>query len=104
PGGSSGMQVGLNTGSGFAAPVAWNGAIDGACSDDTTVGLANIDWAHARICSGNTGDGASAYFTIVIGPLCASGCFVILNPGADSDQAMSRDESMLRDVNGDGYI
>ncbi|HST46484.1 SpvB/TcaC N-terminal domain-containing protein [Jatrophihabitans sp.] len=104
PGGSSGMQVALNTGDGFAVPVAWNGAIDGACSDDTSVGLANIDWGHARLCSGNTGYGAGAYFTIGIGPLCGTGCFVILNPGADSSQSMSRDEASLRDIDGDGYL
>jgi len=103
PGGSSGMQVGLNTGNGFAAPVAWNGAIDGACHDDTSVGLANIDWDHARLCTGNTGYGAGAYFTVGIGPLCASGCFVIINPGADTDQTMARDEASLRDIDGDGY-
>jgi len=103
PGGSSGMQVGLNTGNGFTAPVAWNGAIDGACSDDTSVGLANIDWNHARLCSGTTGYGAGAYFTIGIGPLCGTGCFVILNPGADTDQTMARDEASLRDIDGDGY-
>jgi RHS repeat-associated protein len=102
PGGSSGMQVGLNTGSGFAAPVAWSGAIDGACHDDTSVGLANIDWDHARLCSGNTGYGAGAYFTIGIGPLCLNGCFLIINPGADTDQSMSRDEASLRDIDGDG--
>ena len=97
------MQVGLNTGNGFAAPVAWAGAIDGACADDTSVGLAGLDWAHARLCSGSTGYGAGAYFTIGVGPLCASGCYVILNPGADSDQSMARDEASLRDLDGDGY-
>ncbi|HEX8095833.1 SpvB/TcaC N-terminal domain-containing protein, partial [Jatrophihabitans sp.] len=102
PGGSSGMQVGLNTGNGFAAPVAWAGAIDGACADDTSVGLAGLDWGHARLCSGSTGYGAGAYFTIGI-PLCGASCFVILNPGADSEQSMARDEASLRDVDGDGY-
>ena len=103
PGGSGGMQVGLNTGNGFAAPVAWGGAIDGACADDTSVGLAGLDWDHARLCSGSTGYGAGAYFTIGVGPLCATGCYVILNPGADSDQSMARDEASLRDLDGDGY-
>jgi RHS repeat-associated protein len=103
PGGSGGMQVGLNTGNGFAAPVAWSGAIDGACHDDTSVGLANIDWDHARLCSGTTGLGGGAYFTVGIGPLCATGCYLILNPGADTDQTMARDEASLRDINGDGY-
>jgi len=102
PGGSGGMQVGLNTGDGFAAPVDWTGAIDGGCHDDTSVGLANIDWDHARLCSGTTGLGAGAYFTIGI-PLCAAACYLILNPGADSDQSMARDEASLRDIDGDGY-
>ncbi|HET8640889.1 MAG TPA: toxin TcdB middle/N-terminal domain-containing protein, partial [Pseudonocardiaceae bacterium] len=103
PGGSGGMRVGLNTGTGFAAPVSWSGALDGACRDDTSVGLAGIDWDHARICSGNTGYGAGAYFTVGIGPMCGTGCFVILNPGADTEQTMSRDEAVLRDIDGDGY-
>lgn len=103
PGGSSGMQIGLNTGNGFAAPVAWNGAINGACHDDTSVGLAGIDWDHARLCSGSTELGGGAYFTVAIGPLCALACYLILNPGADADQSMSRDEASLRDVDGDGY-
>jgi RHS repeat-associated protein len=103
PGGSSGMQVGLNTGNGFAAPVAWSGAIDGACKDDTSVGLANLDWDHARLCSGSTGYGGGAYFTIAVGPLCGKACYVILNPGADTDQSMARDEASLRDLDGDGY-
>lgn len=101
-GGSSGMQVGLNTGNGFAAPVAWNGAIDGGCHDGTSVGLANIDWDHARLCSGTTSYGAGAYFTVTI-PLCGPGCYLIINPGADTEQSMARDEASLRDIDGDGY-
>ena len=104
-GGDDGMRVGLNTGTGFAAPVAWNGAIGGACHDDTSVGLAGIDWDHARLCSGSTGLGGGAYFTIGIGPLCLPTplCFIIINPGADASQTMSRDEATLRDIDGDGY-
>ena len=30
-------------------------------------------------------------------------CFLIINPGADGDQSMARDEASLRDVDGDGY-
>ncbi|HEY0167755.1 MAG TPA: SpvB/TcaC N-terminal domain-containing protein [Jatrophihabitans sp.] len=101
PGGSSGMQVGLNTGNGFAAPIAWSGALNGACKDDTSVGQADLDWEHARLCSGSTGLGAGAYFTVGI-PLCGAQCFLILNPGADTDQSMARDEASLRDLDGDG--
>ena len=103
PGGSGGMRVGLNTGNGFAAPVDWAGALNGACKDDTSVGLADLDWDNARLCSGSTSLGAGAYFTIGIGPLCGPGCYVILNPGADGDQSMARDEASLRDLDGDGY-
>ncbi|HEX8081624.1 MAG TPA: SpvB/TcaC N-terminal domain-containing protein [Jatrophihabitans sp.] len=102
PGGSGGMQVGLNTGNGFTAPVAWAGALNGACADDTSVGQADLDWDHARLCSGSTGLGAGAYFTVGF-PLCGAQCFLILNPGADTDQSMARDEASLRDVDGDGY-
>ncbi|WP_181019438.1 SpvB/TcaC N-terminal domain-containing protein [Nonomuraea typhae] len=103
--GGDGMRVGFNTGNGFAAPVPWQGALNGVCEDDTSVGLAGIDWDKARICSGNTGLGAGAYFTIGIGPLCwpTPLCYIIINPGADGSQNMSRDEAGLRDVDGDGY-
>jgi RHS repeat-associated protein len=104
PGGGSGLRVGFNTGNGFAAPVAWSGAQTGICKDDTTVGLAGIDWNNARVCTGDTGLGGGAYFTIGIGPLCTAGCYVITNPGLDGDQSMSRDEGVLRDVDGDGYL
>ncbi len=102
PGGGGGIQVGFNTGSGFASPVAWNGALNGVCRDSTSIGLAGIDWDNARMCSGNTGLGAGAYFTIGI-PLCFLACYLIINPGADGAQTMSRDEATLRDVDGDGY-
>jgi RHS repeat-associated protein len=101
PGGAGGVQVAFNTGNGFAAPVAWNGALEGVCRDSTSLGLAGIDWDHARVCSGNTGLGAGAYFTIGI-PLCVAACYLIINPGADGSQNMSRDEATLRDIDGDG--
>ena len=97
----SGMEVAFNTGTGFATPVPWPGAPDGACADNTSVGLAGIDWNTARICNGDTTLGAGAYFTVGI-PLCVAACYVILNPGADSSQTMGREEGMLRDVNGSG--
>jgi len=97
----SGLQVAFNTGTGFAPPVPWPGAPDGACADNTSVGLAGIDWNTTRICNGDTSLGAGAYFTVGI-PLCFLACYVILNPGVDSSQTMGREEGMLRDVNGSG--
>jgi RHS repeat-associated protein len=106
PSGAGGMQVAFNTGNGFAPPVAWNGALDGMCRDSTSIGLAGIDWDHTRLCAGNTDFGAGVYFTIGIGPLCFPTplCYIIINPGADGSQNMSRDEATLRDVDGDGYV
>jgi RHS repeat-associated protein len=97
----SGLQVAFNTGTGFAPPVPWPGAPDGACADNTSAGLAGIDWNTARICNGDTSLGAGVYFTVGI-PLCLAACYVILNPGVDSSQTMGREEGMLRDVNGSG--
>jgi RHS repeat-associated protein len=97
----SGMQVAFNTGAGFAPPVPWPGAPNGACADNTSVGLAGIDWNTARICNGDTSLGAGAYFTVGI-PLCIAACYVILNPGVDSSQTMGREEGVLRDVTGSG--
>jgi RHS repeat-associated protein len=102
--GGNGLQVGFNTGNGFADPVPWGGAQNGVCRDNTSLGLAGIDWDRARICSGTTGLGAGLYFTIGIGPLCLVGCYLILNPGADGSQDMSREEAGLRDVDGDGNL
>ena len=77
-------------------------ATDGACADNTSVGLSGIDWSTARICNGDTSLGAGACFTVGIGPLCVAACYVILNPGADSSQTMGREEGTLRDVDGSG--
>lgn len=98
----SGMEVAFNTGTGFAPPVPWPGAPAGGCADNTSVGLAGIDWNSQRLCNGNTSLGAGAYFTVGIGPLCFGGCYIILNPGADGSQSMSRTEATLRDVSGTG--
>jgi RHS repeat-associated protein len=98
----SGMEVAFNTGTGFAPPVPWPGAPNGACADNTSVGLAGIDWNSQRLCNGDTSLGAGAYFTVGIGPLCFGGCYIILNPGADGSQSMAREEAVLRDVSGTG--
>ncbi|MET0493764.1 MAG: SpvB/TcaC N-terminal domain-containing protein [Actinoplanes sp.] len=102
PGGAQ-LRVGFNTGNGFAADVAWGGALSGVCDDDTRLGVSGIDWDTARMCSGSTGLGGGAYFTIPIGPLCLLACYIIINPGADTSQGMAREEATLRDVDGDGY-
>ena len=52
------VLVAFNTGTGFASPVPWPGAPDGACADSTSVGLAGIDWNTARLCNGDTSQGA----------------------------------------------
>ncbi len=99
---SGGMRVAFNLGTGFAAPVAWPGAPNGACHDSTSVGLAGIDWDTARLCNGETSLGAGVYFTVGIGPLCLAACYIIINPGADGSQSMAREEAVLRDVDGNG--
>ncbi|MEV6815219.1 SpvB/TcaC N-terminal domain-containing protein, partial [Micromonospora sp. NPDC051296] len=98
-----GLRVGFNTGNGFAPPVPWGGALGGACRDSTSVGLAGIDWDDVRICAGNTGLGGGAYFTFGI-PLCVLACYLVINPGADVNQSMSREEAAFRDIDGDGYV
>jgi RHS repeat-associated protein len=100
-----GLRVAFNTGNGFAQGVAWGGALDQVCRDNTSVGAAGIDWDKVRVCAGNTGLGGGAYFTIGIGPLCwpTPLCYVIINPGGDYSENMARQEATLRDVDGDGY-
>ena len=84
PNGSS-LRVAFNTGNGFAPETDWDGAL--------TKGIAT---------SGNIGLGGGAYFTFPI-PLCVMACYIILNPGADYSRNMARQETALRDVDGDGY-
>ena len=81
------LFVGINKGNGFAADVDWGGA--------SVLGLTS---------SANIGVGAGVYFTIGIGPLCLAGCYLIVNPGVDGSSSMSRQETMLVDVDGDGYL
>jgi RHS repeat-associated protein len=110
------LRVAFNTGNGFAPEVDWRGAPSGSgiCRDDDIslparevldkLGIEKIDWDHARICDGNTGLGGGVYFTIGIGPLCLAGCYIIINPGADYNHNMARQEAVLRDADGDGYV
>ncbi len=81
--GSGTMLVGINTGSGFAPPVAFHGSLSGINSD------------------ANTSLGAGAYFTF--GFCFVFGC-VVFNPGADTSTGIGRTEMALRDVNGDGVV
>ena len=79
------IYVGFNTGAGFAAPVLWNGSLD------------------HRINSGlNASFAAGVSYSYPIGPLCIVECFIIINPEVNGGISMSREESMLRDVKGDG--
>ncbi|WP_159074406.1 SpvB/TcaC N-terminal domain-containing protein [Streptomyces dioscori] len=78
------IRVALNTGSGFAAPVPFNGSLDGINED-----------SNARL-------GGGAYFTVSFCALFVTGC-VITNPGANVSTGASRAEQMLRDIDGDGF-
>jgi RHS repeat-associated protein len=89
----SSLKVAFNTGNGFARLPGggleladWTGALD--------AGVAK---------TANTSLGAGVYFTIGIGPLCLAGCYLIVNPGADFARSLSRTETVIRDVDGDGY-
>jgi len=79
------LQVGINTGAGFAPLVAWNG-------------VPTNDVTH----SSNLSVGGGVYFTIGI-PLCFAACYLIINPGAEFSTAMNRQEIALRDIDGDGF-
>lgn len=80
------IQVGINTGAGFAPPVPWQGVPSNDITQSATVSV-----------------GGGAYFTISI-PLCPTlTCWLIINPGANFNASMDRQEIALRDVNGDGF-
>lgn len=79
------LQVGINTGAGFAPAVPWRGVPD----NDITR-------------SANVSVGGGAYFTIGI-PLCLAACYLIINPGVDFNVSMDRPEVALRDIDGDGF-
>ena len=81
--GSGPLIVSINTGSGFAPPVPFNGSLSGVNSD-----------ANASL-------GAGAYFTF--GFCFVFGC-IVFNPGADATTGIGRTELALRDMNGDGYV
>lgn len=66
-----------------------------------------MDWSGALTDKVGANDTFSlaggVYFTIGIGPLCLAGCYVIINPGADVSQTVSRPQASIRDANGDGF-
>ncbi|WP_369034861.1 SpvB/TcaC N-terminal domain-containing protein [Streptomyces adonidis] len=77
------IRVALNTGSGFADPVPFNGSLNGINED-----------SNARL-------GGGAYFTVAFCPLFIVFC-IIVNPGVNVSTGASRAEQMLRDIDGDG--
>ncbi|HEY0603173.1 MAG TPA: SpvB/TcaC N-terminal domain-containing protein, partial [Herpetosiphonaceae bacterium] len=79
------IRVALNTGNGFAPETLWSGTLSDDISTTSSVGF-----------------GGGLYFTVGV-PLCVKACYLIINPGADYNQTMARQETMFRDVNGDGY-
>ncbi|WP_051367030.1 SpvB/TcaC N-terminal domain-containing protein [Hamadaea tsunoensis] len=76
------IMVGINTGNGFDAPVAFHGSLSGLTRDQ------------------NASASAGAYFTFGI---CFIVVCVVINPGASASLGASRTEQALRDVNGDGF-
>jgi RHS repeat-associated protein len=92
-GAGEGLLVAFNSGSGFEPSVPWQGG-----------GLDTIT-EHAVTQSSNTTKGGGGYVTIPIGPLCLPSptCYIINNFGGDAGTGLSRQESGLIDLNGDGY-
>jgi RHS repeat-associated protein len=80
------IYVGFNKGGSFADPVRWEGSL----GHRITEGLNASYYA-----------GLSYYYPI--GPLCLVACYIIINPETNYGESVSREESALRDVNGDGY-
>ncbi|HEU4726667.1 MAG TPA: SpvB/TcaC N-terminal domain-containing protein, partial [Kofleriaceae bacterium] len=85
PDSGNSILVGINTGAGFAPAVPWRGA---PLNDITQSASLSV--------------GGGLYFTIGI-PLCVAACYLIINPGADFNASMDRQEVALRDINGDGF-
>jgi RHS repeat-associated protein len=102
---AEGLRVRFNTGDGFSSTGAFRRALPTDACDDQDIGFQVLpggpDWTNASVCDGNTGLGLGAYFTVGLGPLC---CYVIINPGAEASENMSRQEAALRDVDGDGFL
>ncbi|MFE2722757.1 SpvB/TcaC N-terminal domain-containing protein [Kitasatospora sp. NPDC059327] len=79
--GTNPIKVAVNTGTGFTAPAPWRGSFPEIAVDK------------------NASLGAGVYFTV--GLPTPVGVFVF-NPGANATTGISRAETSLRDVNGDG--
>ncbi|MFD4655785.1 SpvB/TcaC N-terminal domain-containing protein [Kitasatospora sp. NPDC058444] len=79
--GANPVKVAVNTGTGFTAPAPWRGSFPEIAVDK------------------NASLGAGVYFTV--GLPTPVGIFVF-NPGANASTGISRAETSLRDVNGDG--
>jgi RHS repeat-associated protein len=77
------IKVALNTGSGFAEPVAFHGSLAGINADN-----------NAKL-------GGGVYFTVSFCTLIVTGC-IIVNPGVSVSTGASRAQQMLRDIDGDG--
>ena len=82
--GANDYRVYYNTGSGFLPSTKWHTDLGGDAAE-------NVD----------VEEGAGAYFTIPIGPICLIGCYVIINPGIYVSHSMSRPTFALIDINGD---
>ncbi|MCX4755205.1 SpvB/TcaC N-terminal domain-containing protein [Kitasatospora purpeofusca] len=76
------LQVAVNTGNGFDAPVPFHGSLPQVNSDQ------------------NAHSGGGAYATV---PICFLNFCVIINPGADASTGIGRTRQMLADIDGDGY-
>jgi RHS repeat-associated protein len=76
------LRVALNTGNGFTDPVQFRGSLSAVNGD-----------ANAKL-------GGGAYVTI---PICFLVACVIINPGGDLSEGVSRTEVAIRDINGDGF-
>ncbi|MFZ3090664.1 MAG: SpvB/TcaC N-terminal domain-containing protein [Nitrospirota bacterium] len=82
----SNIRVNINTGNGFAPEIIWRSSLDKGIGTNESITL-----------------GGGFYFTIGIGPICYFGCYIIINPGGDAGQIMTRQETGIRDIDGDGY-
>jgi RHS repeat-associated protein len=105
------LKVYLNTGNGFSTiPFLWAN-VDALISSSTIP----LPWeiiidellsgsTKGLISSSTISFGGGAYFTIPIGPLCLVGCYIIINPGGDYTRTLTRVETDIQDVNGDGFV